>query len=112
MAAVRFGADKIFRAGDEELTDADIDTMLASAKDMTAERKGLENKEKKNLLDFSDANVNFQEFEGIDYKGSGQQGDMSFMEIMQVTLGARVSPHPHPNPNANPNPNPSPNANP
>ena len=104
MAAVRFGADKIFRAGDEELTDADIDTMLASAKDMTAERKGLENKEKKNLLDFSDANVNFQEFEGIDYKGSGQQGDMSFMEIMQVS--------PSPNPNRSPKPNPSPSPSP
>ena len=98
MAAVRFGADKIFRAGDDELTDADIDTMLASAKDMTAERKGLENKEKKNLLDFSDASVNFQEFEGVDYKGSGQQGDMSFMEIMQVRVRVGGSPNPNPDP--------------
>ena len=89
LSAVRFGADKIFRAGDEELTEQQIDTMLASAKDMTAERKGLENKEKKDLLDFSDATVNFQEFEGIDYKGQGQQGDMSFMEIMQDAMGKR-----------------------
>ena len=72
--------------------------MLASAKDMTAERKGLENKEKKNLLDFSDASVNFQEFEGVDYKGSGQQGDMSFMEIMQVRVRVGGSPNPNPDP--------------
>jgi len=89
LSAVRFGADKIFRAGDEELTEQEIDTMLASAKDMTAERKGLENKEKKDLLDFSDATVNFQEFEGIDYKGQAAQGDMSFMEIMQDAMGKR-----------------------
>ena len=63
--------------------------MLASAKDMTAERKGLENKEKKNLLDFSDANVNFQEFEGVDYKALAGHGDMAFMEMMQDSMGKR-----------------------
>ena len=91
LAAVRFGADKIFKAESTEITDADIDAMLASAKDMTAERnKALGDKSKKNLLDFSETDVNFQEFEGVDYKGINRQdGDMSFMEIMQDAVGKR-----------------------
>lgn len=65
LAAVRYGADKVFRMEDE-ITDQDIDTILASAKNLTKEReeqmaKGtLEEKAKRDLLDFSDANVNFQ----------------------------------------------------
>lgn len=74
LAAVRFGADKIFRAENAEITDADIDAMLASAKDMTAERnKALGDKSKKELLDFSNADVNFQ-VRPRDTHPSGREG--------------------------------------
>ena len=44
-----------------EPTDEEIDAMIANAKDLTAERESamLQDKEKRDLLDFSDANVNF-----------------------------------------------------
>ena len=52
---------------DDDVTEADIDTILASAKNLTKEREaqkntaaGLEEKAKRDLLDFSDASVNFQ----------------------------------------------------
>jgi len=90
LAAVRYGADKVFRAGTEEITDADIDVILSSAKNLTAEREEkLKDKDKRDLLDFSNAEVNFQQFEGVDYKGFGKEGDMHFMEIMQDSMGKR-----------------------
>ncbi|EOD18155.1 hypothetical protein EMIHUDRAFT_447960 [Emiliania huxleyi CCMP1516] len=89
LAAVRYGADKIFRAGDS-VTEEDIDTILAGAKNLTAERsQKLESKEKRDLLDFSNAEVNFQEFEGVDYKSMAQQGDREFIEMMQDSMGKR-----------------------
>ena len=86
---MRYGADKIFRAGDS-VTEEDIDTILAGAKNLTAERsQKLESKEKRDLLDFSNAEVNFQEFEGVDYKSMAQQGDREFIEMMQDSMGKR-----------------------
>merc|ERR1712137_494530 len=56
LAAVRYGADKVFRADDDEITDADIDTILQSAKNLTKEREEkLQEKSKRELLDFSNA---------------------------------------------------------
>uniref|UniRef100_A0A7S0IUA5 Uncharacterized protein n=1 Tax=Calcidiscus leptoporus TaxID=127549 RepID=A0A7S0IUA5_9EUKA len=90
LAAVRYGADKVFRADDSEITDADIDTILRSAKNLTAEREDkLKDKDKRDLLDFSNAEVNFQEFDGVDYKALNQHGDMAFMEMMQDSIGKR-----------------------
>jgi len=97
LAAVRYGADKVFRAEKAEITDAEIEAMLANAKDLTAERAGkeadlgIEDRAKRDLLDFSDATVNFQEFEGVDYKnqGAGKAGDMEFMAMMQDSMGKR-----------------------
>jgi len=95
LAAVRYGADKVFRAENAEITDAEIETMIANAKDLTAEReeklKGVEDKAKRDLLDFSDANVNFQEFDGVDYSAmrASAGGDMEFMAMMQDSMGKR-----------------------
>jgi len=91
LAAVRYGADKVFRANDDEITDEDIDTILRSAKNLTAEREEkLKEKSKRDLLDFSNADVNFQSFEGVDYKGfTNKDGDMAFMEMMQDSMGKR-----------------------
>jgi SWI/SNF-related matrix-associated actin-dependent regulator of chromatin subfamily A member 5 len=90
LAAVRYGADKVFKAETDEFTDADIETLLAGAKNLTAEREGkLQDKSKRNMLDFSNAEVNFQEFEGIDYKSMAQQGDVEFMNLMAESIGKR-----------------------
>jgi len=92
LAAVRYGADKVFRSDNVDITDEEIDIMIANAKDLTAQREKdlkLEDKEKRDLLDFSDANVNFQEFEGVDYKALAGHGDMAFMELMQDSIGKR-----------------------
>eukprot|EP00965_Chrysotila_dentata_P166792 5507648-Pleurochrysis_carterae.AAC.2 len=60
---------QVFRADDADITEEDIDTILRSAKNLTAEREGkLKEKAKRELLDFSNAEVNFQEFDGVDYK--------------------------------------------
>jgi len=63
--------------------------MISNAKNQTAQRKkdleaNVEEKAKRDLLDFSNAETNFQEFEGVDYKALQGQGDMVFMEMMQV----------------------------
>ena len=90
LAAVRYGADKVFRSDKMDVNDDDIDTILASAKDLTKEREAkLQDKEKRDMLDFSNADVNFQQFEGVDYKALAQQEDMSFMELMQESVGKR-----------------------
>jgi len=92
LAAVRYGADKVFRSANVDITDEEIDIMIANAKDLTAERAekyNLEDKEKRDLLDFSDASVNFQEFEGVDYKALAGHGDMAFMELMNDSMGKR-----------------------
>lgn len=81
----------MFRSDNVEMTDEEIDLMIANAKNLTKERedKNVEDKSKRDLLDFSDANVNFQEFEGVDYKALAGHGDMHFMELMQDSLGKR-----------------------
>ena len=139
---------QVFRADDSEITEEDIDTILRSAKNLTAEREeklkvcppgaarltaaagpsrlsppcprkpeqsealrsallvrvcpapsaptaaygpsSLQDKSKRELLDFSNAEVNFQQFEGVDYKGFTQrEQDMAFMEMMQDSVGKR-----------------------
>uniref|UniRef100_A0A7S2IVN3 Chromatin-remodeling complex ATPase n=1 Tax=Haptolina brevifila TaxID=156173 RepID=A0A7S2IVN3_9EUKA len=94
LLAVRYGADKVFRSENVEITDEQIETMIANAKNLTDERAkaaGVEDKAKRDLLDFSDATVNFQEFEGVDYKNSrpGGAADMDFMALMQDSMGKR-----------------------
>ena len=66
------------------------DVLLATTKNLTAEREALlKDKEKKDLLDFSNAEVNFQEFDGVDYKALQSHGDMEFMSEMQDAMGKR-----------------------
>ena len=95
LAAVRYGADKVFRSENMELTEEEIDIMIKSAKDLTAEREkalgNLEDKRKRDLLDFSDATVNFQEFEGVDYTAMRMNAgsDVEFMALMQDSMGKR-----------------------
>ena len=69
MAAIRFGADTVFRSEESTITDEDIDVILergaAKTKELTDK---IQKAEKGDLLDFRlDAGMSAQTFEGIDY---------------------------------------------
>ena len=69
MAAVRFGADAVFRSEESTITDLDIDTILERGKAKTEElAKRIQKAEKGDLLDFRlDGGMSAQTFEGVDY---------------------------------------------
>jgi SWI/SNF-related matrix-associated actin-dependent regulator of chromatin subfamily A member 5 len=69
MAAVRFGADTVFRSEESTITDDDIDLILERGKAKTKElHEKISQAEKGDLLDFRlDGGVSAQTFEGIDY---------------------------------------------
>eukprot|EP00980_Cylindrotheca_fusiformis_P022389 scaffold9267_cov168-Cylindrotheca_fusiformis.AAC.1 len=69
MAAVRFGADTVFRSEESTITDEDIDIILERGKAKTREiAEKIQKAEKGDLLDFRlDGGVSAQTFEGVDY---------------------------------------------
>lgn len=69
MAAVRFGADAVFRSEESTITDDDIDAILERGKAKMKELSDkIQAKDKGDLLDFRlDAGISAQNFEGIDY---------------------------------------------
>lgn len=69
MAAVRFGADSVFRSEESTITDDDIDIILERGKAKTKELADkIQQAEKGDLLDFRlDGGVSAQTFEGVDY---------------------------------------------
>lgn len=69
MAAVRFGADTVFRSEESTITDDDIDVILERGKAKTKElAEKIQQAEKGDLLDFRlDGGVSAQTFEGVDY---------------------------------------------
>ncbi len=69
LAAVRFGADKVFKSKDSSITDDDIDLILEAGKKKTQELNDkLQAADKGDMLDFKlDGSTNMQTFEGVDY---------------------------------------------
>lgn len=69
MAAVRFGADTVFRSEESTITDEDIDVILERGMAKTKElAEKIQKAEKGDLMDFKlDGGVSAQTFEGIDY---------------------------------------------
>jgi SWI/SNF-related matrix-associated actin-dependent regulator of chromatin subfamily A member 5 len=68
LAAVRFGADKIFKSKDSSITDDDIDMIMDAGKRKTQElNEKLKTADKGDLLDFKLDGSSVQTFEGIDY---------------------------------------------
>jgi len=69
MAAVRFGADTVFRSEESTITDDDIDVILERGKAKTNEMaEKIQKAEKGDLLDFRlDGGMATQTFEGVDY---------------------------------------------
>lgn len=70
MAAIRFGADTVFRSEESTITDEDIDAILARGEAKTKELAAkIQQADKGDLLDFRlDGGVSAQTFEGIDYR--------------------------------------------
>lgn len=93
LHVIRYGADKIFKADGDALTDEDIDAILSRGKDLTDERTKLLDKDKKQLLDFSNADYAYQQFDGVDYSAlRGQQTDLEFMTSVVDAMGKRERP--------------------
>jgi len=69
LAAVRFGADKVFKSKDSSITDDDIDLILEAGKKKTQElNEKLQTADKGDMLDFKlDGGSNVQTYEGVDY---------------------------------------------
>ena len=69
LAAVRFGADKVFKSKDSSITDDDIDLILEAGKKKTQDLNDkLKTADKGDMLDFKlDGGTNVQTFEGVDY---------------------------------------------
>ena len=82
IEAVRFGADKVFKSKDSEITNDDIDMILAVGKQKTQELNDkLQNAEKGDMLDFKlDGSMKTQTFEGVDYS----QRDMEAIKAAQA----------------------------
>ncbi|GKY95565.1 hypothetical protein MPSEU_000518000 [Mayamaea pseudoterrestris] len=71
LAAVRFGADKIFKSKDSSITDDDIDLILDAGKRKTQELNDkLQAADKGDLLDFKLDGSSVQTFEGVDYSAN------------------------------------------
>ena len=70
MAAIRFGADTVFRSEESTITDDDIDVILERGKAKTKElTEKIQKAEKGDMLDFRmDGGISAQTFEGIDYR--------------------------------------------
>ena len=70
MAAVRFGADTVFRSEESTITDEDVDIILERGKAKTKElQEKIQKADKGDLLDFRlDGGISAQTFEGIDYR--------------------------------------------
>jgi len=80
---VRFGASRIFSGTDHEITDADIDLILARGSELTkSESEKLKQNANSDLLNFSlnDSQTNFQVFEGKDYTGVRAKAGFEFIE--------------------------------
>ena len=82
IEAVRFGADKVFKSKDSEITNDDIDMILAVGKQKTQELNDkLQEAEKGDMLDFKlDGSMKTQTFEGVDYS----QRDMEAIKAAQA----------------------------
>jgi SWI/SNF-related matrix-associated actin-dependent regulator of chromatin subfamily A member 5 len=89
LAAVRFGADKIFKSKDSSITDEDIELILEAGKRKTGElNEKLQAADKGDLLDFKfDGGNNLQTFEGVNYSGHAlaqAKADAELMGILDV----------------------------
>ena len=88
LAAVRFGADKIFKSKDSSITDDDIDMIMDAGKRKTQElNEKLKAADKGDLLDFKLDGSSVQTFEGVDYSRSAlaqAKADVGILSIFDI----------------------------
>jgi SWI/SNF-related matrix-associated actin-dependent regulator of chromatin subfamily A member 5 len=89
MAAIKFGADTVFRSENSDITDDDIDAILARGAEKTKEMASkLEVHQKGDLLDFSfDGGMNYQSMDGVDYSDKEFRDHLKLMSA--ETMGKR-----------------------
>ena len=90
MAAIKFGADTVFRSDTSDITDDDIDAILARGEEKTkAMAAKMQAHTKGDMLDFSldGGGVNYQQLDGVDYS------DREFRDHLRLmaaeTIGKR-----------------------
>jgi SWI/SNF-related matrix-associated actin-dependent regulator of chromatin subfamily A member 5 len=91
LAAVRFGADKIFKSKDSSITNDDIDLILDAGKRKTQElNEKLQKADKGDMLDFKlDGGLSAQTFEGVDYSGNAFAKAAQAEFLMSMDIGKR-----------------------
>lgn len=100
MAAVRFGADTVFRSEESTITDEDIDVILergaAKTKELTDK---ITKAEKGDLLDFRlDGGISAQTFEGIDYSDRELRNQLKLLAADSIGKRERRAPPTNYNP--------------
>lgn len=94
LAAVRFGADTVFRSEESTITDEDIDVILERGAARTKELADkIQKAEKGDLLDFRlDAGMSAQTFEGIDYSDRELRNQLRLLAADSVGKRERKPP--------------------
>jgi hypothetical protein len=94
MAAVRFGADTIFRSEESTITDEDIDIILERGAAKTKElAEKIQKAEKGDLLDFRlDGGISAQTFEGIDYADKALRDQLRLLAANSIGKRERRPP--------------------
>eukprot|EP00567_Pseudictyota_dubia_P012407 CAMPEP_0197443846 /NCGR_PEP_ID=MMETSP1175-20131217/9482_1 /TAXON_ID=1003142 /ORGANISM="Triceratium dubium, Strain CCMP147" /LENGTH=1531 /DNA_ID=CAMNT_0042974537 /DNA_START=443 /DNA_END=5038 /DNA_ORIENTATION=+ len=100
MAAVRFGADTVFRSEESTITDDDIDAILERGKAKTAELAAkIQKADKGDMLDFRlDAGMSAQNFEGVDYSDRDLRNQLRLMAANSMGKRERRPPPTNYNP--------------
>lgn len=94
MAAIRFGADTVFRSEESTITDDDIDVILERGKAKTKElTEKIQKAEKGDMLDFRmDGGISAQTFEGIDYSDKDLRDQLKLLAANSLGKRERRKP--------------------
>ncbi|KAF8817877.1 SWI2/SNF2 ISWI-like SANT, partial [Cardiosporidium cionae] len=87
MMMVQFGADHIFKSGKSDITEEDLDALLARGEEKSnIINSKLREHVKKSVLDFSiNSNTNLYEYDGIDYNQEQRKADRTAWAAIAVT---------------------------
>ena len=77
---------QVFRSTDSDITDDDIDAILARGEEKTKELMSrLESVDKGNLLDFTlDGGVSYQTMDGVDYSDRAFRDELKLLDATQI----------------------------
>jgi len=100
LAAIRFGADTVFRSEESTITDDDIDVILERGAAKTKELADkIQKAEKGDLLDFRlDGGLSAQTFEGIDYSDKELRNQLRLLAADSMGKRERRAPPTNYNP--------------